>query len=138
MGSQKKHHGGGIPGSLSGGIAHNSGEVTKTTFSVSTAAWPHVLLSLCLSLPPHPSGALHPAGAVWQSPEQAENKGTRRGSGHSALLCVLFESGLFCGGTRRLASCHFFSPKVHRRCKRNSGITHFLDVQAENCEQHSS
>ncbi|XP_009317108.1 PREDICTED: rap1 GTPase-activating protein 2 [Pygoscelis adeliae] len=33
VGSQKKHHGGGIPGSLSGGIAHNSGEVTKTTFS---------------------------------------------------------------------------------------------------------
>ncbi|NXJ37414.1 RPGP2 protein, partial [Ciconia maguari] len=33
VGSQKKHHGGGIPGSLSGGIAHSSGEVTKTTFS---------------------------------------------------------------------------------------------------------
>ncbi|NXW10142.1 RPGP2 protein, partial [Fregetta grallaria] len=33
VGSQKKHHGGGIPGSLSGGIAHNSSEVTKTTFS---------------------------------------------------------------------------------------------------------
>ncbi|OWK54723.1 rap1 GTPase-activating protein 2 isoform X6 [Lonchura striata] len=33
VGSQKKHHGSGIPGSLSGGIAHNSGEVTKTTFS---------------------------------------------------------------------------------------------------------
>ncbi|XP_061325893.1 rap1 GTPase-activating protein 2 isoform X5 [Pezoporus flaviventris] len=33
VGSQKKHHGSSIPGSLSGGIAHNSGEVTKTTFS---------------------------------------------------------------------------------------------------------
>ncbi|NXG42374.1 RPGP2 protein, partial [Psilopogon haemacephalus] len=33
VGSQKKHHGGGIPGSLSGGIVHNSSEVTKTTFS---------------------------------------------------------------------------------------------------------
>ncbi|POI31696.1 hypothetical protein CIB84_004553, partial [Bambusicola thoracicus] len=33
VGSQRKQHGGGIPGSLSGGIAHNSGEVTKTTFS---------------------------------------------------------------------------------------------------------
>ncbi|KAI4556002.1 hypothetical protein MJT46_014625, partial [Ovis ammon polii x Ovis aries] len=31
--SQKKQHGGGIPGSLSGGITHNSVEVTKTTFS---------------------------------------------------------------------------------------------------------
>lgn len=37
VGSQKKHHSGGIPGSLSGGITHNSGEITKTTFSVSTA-----------------------------------------------------------------------------------------------------
>lgn len=34
--SQKKPHGGGLPGSLSGGISHNSTEVTKTTFSVST------------------------------------------------------------------------------------------------------
>lgn len=33
--SQKKQHSGGIPGSLSGGISHNSMEVTKTTFSVS-------------------------------------------------------------------------------------------------------
>lgn len=33
--SQKKPHGGGLPGSLSGGISHNSTEVTKTTFSVS-------------------------------------------------------------------------------------------------------
>ncbi|KAM9747770.1 rap1 GTPase-activating protein 2 isoform 13-T13 [Dama dama] len=31
--SQKKQHSGGIPGSLSGGITHNSVEVTKTTFS---------------------------------------------------------------------------------------------------------
>uniref|UniRef100_A0A8C0K7C1 RAP1 GTPase activating protein 2 n=1 Tax=Canis lupus dingo TaxID=286419 RepID=A0A8C0K7C1_CANLU len=31
--SQKKQHSGGIPGSLSGGISHNSMEVTKTTFS---------------------------------------------------------------------------------------------------------
>ncbi|NXF12446.1 RPGP2 protein, partial [Smithornis capensis] len=38
VGSQKKHHGSGIPGSLSGGIAHNSGEVTKTTFSPPVAA----------------------------------------------------------------------------------------------------
>uniref|UniRef100_A0A8C2YGF1 RAP1 GTPase activating protein 2 n=1 Tax=Coturnix japonica TaxID=93934 RepID=A0A8C2YGF1_COTJA len=40
VGSQRKQHGGGIPGSLSGGITHNSGEVTKTTFSppVSAAA----------------------------------------------------------------------------------------------------
>lgn len=36
MGSQRKLHGGNIPGSLSGGIVHNSMEVTKTTFSVST------------------------------------------------------------------------------------------------------
>lgn len=35
--SQKKQHSGGIPGSLSGGISHNSMEVTKTTFSVSAA-----------------------------------------------------------------------------------------------------
>ena len=35
--SQKKQHGGGIPGSLSGGITHNSVEVTKTTFSVRAA-----------------------------------------------------------------------------------------------------
>lgn len=35
--SQKKQHSGGIPGSLSGGISHNSVEVTKTTFSVSAA-----------------------------------------------------------------------------------------------------
>ncbi|XP_062816520.1 rap1 GTPase-activating protein 2 isoform X3 [Anolis carolinensis] len=33
VGSQKKHQSGGIPGSLSGGIAHNSAEITKTTFS---------------------------------------------------------------------------------------------------------
>lgn len=52
VGSQKKHHGGGIPGSLSGGIAHNSGEVTKTTFSVSMAACPSAQLSLCPSLSP--------------------------------------------------------------------------------------
>uniref|UniRef100_A0A7M4ENW5 RAP1 GTPase activating protein 2 n=1 Tax=Crocodylus porosus TaxID=8502 RepID=A0A7M4ENW5_CROPO len=38
VGSQKKHHSGGIPGSLSGGIAHNSGEITKTTFSPPVAA----------------------------------------------------------------------------------------------------
>jgi len=36
--SQKKQHGGGIPGSLSGGIAHTSTEVTKTTFSPPAAA----------------------------------------------------------------------------------------------------
>lgn len=36
VGSQRKLHGGNIPGSLSGGIVHNSMEVTKTTFSVST------------------------------------------------------------------------------------------------------
>lgn len=35
VGSQRKLHGGNIPGSLSGGIVHNSMEVTKTTFSVS-------------------------------------------------------------------------------------------------------
>ncbi|XP_060115466.1 rap1 GTPase-activating protein 2 [Heteronotia binoei] len=38
VGSQKKHHSGGIPGSLSGGIAHNSGEITKATFSPPVAA----------------------------------------------------------------------------------------------------
>lgn len=37
VGGQRKLHGGGIPGSLSGGIVHNSMEVTKTTFSVSVA-----------------------------------------------------------------------------------------------------
>ncbi|XP_027481789.1 rap1 GTPase-activating protein 2 isoform X3 [Zalophus californianus] len=36
--SQKKQHGGGIPGSLSGGISHTSTEVTKTTFSPPAAA----------------------------------------------------------------------------------------------------
>ncbi|XP_034496222.1 rap1 GTPase-activating protein 2 isoform X2 [Ailuropoda melanoleuca] len=36
--SQKKQHSGGIPGSLSGGISHNSVEVTKTTFSPPAAA----------------------------------------------------------------------------------------------------
>lgn len=35
VGSQRKLHGGTLPGSLSGGIVHNSMEVTKTTFSVS-------------------------------------------------------------------------------------------------------
>lgn len=35
VGSQRKLHGGNLPGSLSGGIVHNSMEVTKTTFSVS-------------------------------------------------------------------------------------------------------
>uniref|UniRef100_A0A8D2LRD8 RAP1 GTPase activating protein 2 n=1 Tax=Varanus komodoensis TaxID=61221 RepID=A0A8D2LRD8_VARKO len=38
VGSQKKHQSGGIPGSLSGGIAHNSIEITKTTFSPPVAA----------------------------------------------------------------------------------------------------
>lgn len=57
MGSQKKHHGGGIPGSLSGGIVHNSSEVTKTTFSVSVATCPSVLLSLGLCLSPQPGRA---------------------------------------------------------------------------------
>uniref|UniRef100_A0A8C6ZD68 RAP1 GTPase activating protein 2 n=1 Tax=Nothoprocta perdicaria TaxID=30464 RepID=A0A8C6ZD68_NOTPE len=33
VGSQRRHHSGGIPGSLSGGITHNSTEVTKATFS---------------------------------------------------------------------------------------------------------
>uniref|UniRef100_A0ABM5EMF4 Rap1 GTPase-activating protein 2 isoform X2 n=2 Tax=Pogona vitticeps TaxID=103695 RepID=A0ABM5EMF4_9SAUR len=33
VGSQKRHQSGGIPGSLSGGIVHNSVEITKTTFS---------------------------------------------------------------------------------------------------------
>ncbi|KAI1231699.1 Rap1 GTPase-activating protein 2, partial [Lamprotornis superbus] len=51
VGSQKRHHGGGIPGSLSGGIAHNSGEVTKTTFS--------------------PDRSLHSADAAWLSPARA-------------------------------------------------------------------
>ncbi|EQB78319.1 rap1 GTPase-activating protein 2 [Camelus ferus] len=36
--SQRKQHSGGIPGSLSGGISHNSMEVTKTTFSPPVAA----------------------------------------------------------------------------------------------------
>ncbi|XP_030876149.1 rap1 GTPase-activating protein 2-like isoform X1 [Leptonychotes weddellii] len=36
--SQKKQHGGGIPGSLSGGIAYTSTEVTKATFSPPAAA----------------------------------------------------------------------------------------------------
>lgn len=36
--SQKKQHSAGIPGSLSGGISHNSMDVTKTTFSVSAPA----------------------------------------------------------------------------------------------------
>ncbi|KAK1331485.1 hypothetical protein QTO34_009442 [Cnephaeus nilssonii] len=36
--SQKKPHAGGLPGSLSGGISHNSVEVTKTTFSPPVAA----------------------------------------------------------------------------------------------------
>lgn len=52
VGSQKKHHGGGIPGSLSGGIAHNSGEVTKTTFSVSVAACPPSCVPLSTPLSP--------------------------------------------------------------------------------------
>uniref|UniRef100_A0A670Z1H5 RAP1 GTPase activating protein 2 n=1 Tax=Pseudonaja textilis TaxID=8673 RepID=A0A670Z1H5_PSETE len=38
VGSQKKHQPGGIPGSLSGGIVHNSVEITKTTFSPPLAA----------------------------------------------------------------------------------------------------
>ncbi|XP_054856946.1 rap1 GTPase-activating protein 2 isoform X4 [Eublepharis macularius] len=38
VGSQKKHPSGGIPGSLSGGIAHNSADITKTTFSPPVAA----------------------------------------------------------------------------------------------------
>ncbi|KAH0511486.1 Rap1 GTPase-activating protein 2 [Microtus ochrogaster] len=38
VGSQRKLHGGNIPGSLSGGIVHNSMEVTKTTFSPPVAA----------------------------------------------------------------------------------------------------
>ncbi|XP_015678149.1 rap1 GTPase-activating protein 2 [Protobothrops mucrosquamatus] len=38
VGSQKKQPPGGIPGSLSGGIVHNSVEVTKTTFSPPLAA----------------------------------------------------------------------------------------------------
>ncbi|XP_048648772.1 rap1 GTPase-activating protein 2 isoform X1 [Marmota marmota marmota] len=38
VGSQRKLHSGGIPGSLSGGIVHNSMEVTKTTFSPPAAA----------------------------------------------------------------------------------------------------
>nr|XP_045014236.1 rap1 GTPase-activating protein 2 isoform X5 [Jaculus jaculus] len=40
VGSQRKLHTGSLPGSLSGGIVHNSMEVTKTTFSpaVATAA----------------------------------------------------------------------------------------------------
>ncbi|XP_065588171.1 rap1 GTPase-activating protein 2 isoform X4 [Cyrtonyx montezumae] len=37
VGSQRRQHGG-IPGSLSGGIAHSSGEVTKTTFSPPVSA----------------------------------------------------------------------------------------------------
>lgn len=53
VGSQRKQHGGGIPGSLSGGIAHNSSEVTKTTFSVSAAPWPSAPLSVCVSTPSH-------------------------------------------------------------------------------------
>ncbi|EDL12771.1 GTPase activating RANGAP domain-like 4 [Mus musculus] len=38
VGSQRKLHGGNLPGSLSGGIVHNSMEVTKTTFSPPVAA----------------------------------------------------------------------------------------------------
>ncbi|XP_059126652.1 rap1 GTPase-activating protein 2 [Peromyscus eremicus] len=38
VGGQRKLHGGTIPGSLSGGIVHNSMEVTKTTFSPPVAA----------------------------------------------------------------------------------------------------
>lgn len=86
VGSQKKHHGGGIPGSLSGGIAHNSGEVTKTTFSVSVAAHPSVPLSLCLSLPPQPGRALHCADVVWQSPGQAVSVRARRRLEQSMVL----------------------------------------------------
>lgn len=77
VGSQKKHHGGGIPGSLSGGIAHNSGEVTKTTFSVSVAACPRPV-SLCPPLSPQPGRALPCADVVWQSPAQAPSVKARR------------------------------------------------------------
>lgn len=51
--SQKKQHGGGIPGSLSGGITHNSVEVTKTTFSVRAAC---------------PEGGMQGAGKILQAP----------------------------------------------------------------------
>lgn len=57
VGSQKKHHGSGIPGSLSGGIAHNSGEVTKTTFSVSMSTCPCVPLSLPVATLRSPRGS---------------------------------------------------------------------------------
>lgn len=58
--SQKKQHSGGIPGSLSGGISHNSMEVTKTTFSVS-ASGPgaaHGSRGGCLFWPPLPAPGL--------------------------------------------------------------------------------
>lgn len=87
MGSQKKHHGGGIPGSLSGGIAHNSGEVTKTTFSVSTAAWPHVLLSLCLSVPPSPSQ--RGAAPCWSRVAVREQRDKERIRAQHAFVCVV-------------------------------------------------
>uniref|UniRef100_A0A8C5J9V8 RAP1 GTPase activating protein 2 n=1 Tax=Junco hyemalis TaxID=40217 RepID=A0A8C5J9V8_JUNHY len=76
VGSQKKHHGSGIPGSLSGGIAHNSGEVTKTTFSVSMSLCPCVPVSLCPCVPASSQpctarGALRPRLLCCQPPVPA-------------------------------------------------------------------
>lgn len=68
VGSQKKHHGSGIPGSLSGGIAHNSGEVTKTTFSVSMSTCPCVPVSLPFATPPQPQGLSDPDCSLLPAP----------------------------------------------------------------------
>lgn len=105
VGSQKKHHGGGIPGSLSGGIAHNSGEVTKTTFSVSIATvplplCPSIPLSLPLPTPPQPDRCLHSTDAAWQSPAWAAGVGVRGRLEQAVSLDALNKLGLFCGRTK--------------------------------------
>lgn len=94
VGSQKKHHGGGIPGSLSGGIAHNSGEVTKTTFSVSVAVRPAVSPCVPLSLPPSPAcSALR-----WQSGSpcaDGEHEGEEEIWAERGFMGAVFRLGLF-------------------------------------------
>lgn len=99
VGSQKKHHGSGIPGSLSGGIAHNSGEVTKTTFSVSAAAVP---LSRCPSVRPSwPGGALHVLTGSGCPCMGSECEGEEV-TDHSVILSVLWSSwACFVGELKR-------------------------------------
>ncbi|MEJ1273231.1 RAP1 GTPase activating protein 2 [Cricetulus griseus] len=84
VGSQRKLHGGNIPGSLSGGSVHNSVEVTKTTFSSSQPSTTSPFKQEVFAYSPSPSSESPGVGAaatpiiMSRSPTDAKSRNSPR------------------------------------------------------------